>query len=75
MGKGSLQRPFDTQRYGANYEKIFRKKKITKEKVIRGSCDRVNPNSELCEFCKHNPDVVEIQFRFFCPERGEPLDG
>ncbi len=63
MGKGSWYRPVDQERYAANYEKIW------------GSCDRVNQSSESCEFCKRNPDAVEIQTRFFCPEKGEPLDG
>ncbi len=62
MSKGSLQRPCDRDRYAANYERIW------------GSCDRVNPISESCKFCKRNPDAVEIQTRFFCPEKGEPLD-
>ncbi len=63
MSKGDWYRPVDRKKYEANYERIW------------GSCDRVNQNSESCEFCKRNPDAVEIQTRFFCPEKGEPLDG
>ncbi len=75
MSKGSLQRPHDRERYAANYERIFGKKKITKEKNVWCSCDRVNTKSEACEFCKRNPAASIVQSRFFCPERGEPLDG
>ncbi len=65
MGKGSLQRPFDRERYAANYERIFGKPK----KVCSGD------GSEYCEDCSYNPDVLEIQTRFFCPKKGEPMDG
>ncbi len=73
-GKGSLQRPCNRERYAANYERIWGS--LSKDASgTGGSCDRVNPKSESCEFCKRNPDAVEIQTRFFCPEKGEPLDG
>ena len=39
------------------------------------TCVEFNPKNESCQFCKRNPDAVEIQTRFFCPEKGEPLDG
>ena len=107
-GKGSLQRPFDRERYAANYERIFGKKRKKKNTVTIGgmeieyvsefpkednniyarnirpedyplpkneTCVMINPKSESCQFCKRNPDAVEIQTRFFCPEKGEPLDG
>lgn len=88
MSKGSLQRPFDRAKYAANYERIFGGKKKKNTVVIGGMeveycptlaecgiCLDINPKSESCEFCKRNPDAIEIQTRFFCPERGEPLDG
>ena len=99
MSKGSLQRPYDREKWEYSWERIFGNKPTTNEECALGNkcvddcsdcsigwkrkdpkhneskCDRVNQNSESCEFCKRNPDAVEIQSRFFCPERGEPLDG
>ncbi len=106
-GKGSLQRPCNRERYAANYERIFGKKKKKNKMVILGmeveyvsefpkednniyvrnirpedyplpkneTCVMINPKSEYCQFCKRNPAAVEVQVRFFCPERGIPLDG
>ena len=62
MGKGSLQRPYDRERYAANYERIFGKPK----KVCSG---------DGSEDCNCNPDALEIQTRFFCPKKGGPMDG
>ena len=63
MSKGSLQRPYDRERYAANYERIFGKR------VCSGD------GSEYCEDCSYNPDALEIQTRFFCAKKGEPFDG
>jgi len=62
MSKGDWYRPVNQKKYAANYDRIW------------GKCDRVNPKNESCKFCKRNPAAVEVQTRFFCPERGEPLD-
>lgn len=74
MSKGSWYRPVNKKKYDENYERIWGS--LSKDASgAGGSCDRVNPKSESCQFCKRNPDAVEIQTRFFCPERGEPLNG
>ncbi len=90
MGKGSLQRPYDRKLYAANYERIFGNKPATNRECQLGDkcvddCTNCSigwkkkvcsmDKSEYCEDCRLNPDATEIQTRFFCPEKGEPLDG
>ena len=75
MSKGSLQRPFDRERYEANYEKIFGKKKVCLSRDASGANCSSGDKSEYCEDCRLNPDASEVQNRFFCMKKGEPLDG